>query len=372
MQTSTDALLYWIGLSRIEGVGRVTFRKLAAHFGSPERVLAAERDALEAVDGLSEKALKAITSTDWRTTAEREMEMARRTGVSIVTFDSPQFPAVLKNTPDPPLYLYIKGTLPPGDGVAVVGTRRPTTYGTTVTKRMAGELAAAGLVIVSGMARGIDTQAHRGALEARGKTIAVLGSGIDVPYPPENRDLMQEIAANGAVVSENPFGTQPEAGYFPARNRIISGLSLGTVIVEAAADSGSLITAQYALDQKRKLFAVPGNIASPYSRGAHSLIRKGALLAEGSADILRELGRNGSGKPQKQAERPLPDLTGDERTVMDRIEDEPKHIDVIMKESGLAAGHLSAVLITLELQGLVDQAPGKYYVRSAQARTSEE
>jgi DNA processing protein len=236
---------------------------------------------------------------------------------------------------------------------------------------MAFELAGAGLTIVSGMARGIDTQAHRGALDARGRTIAVLGSGIDVPYPAENRQLMDEIAATGAVVSENPFGTQPEPGFFPARNRIISGLSLGTVIVEAAVDSGSLITAQYALEQGRKLFAVPGNIASPYSRGAHSLIRQGAMLAEGSGDILRELGREAGRERQPRKELPLPELSSDESKVLGCIQDDPRHIDVVMKDSGLSAGNVSAVLVSLELKGLVSQAPGKYYVRCGEGRAPE-
>ena len=296
MHTSIDPALYWIGLSRIDGVGRVTFRKLAAHFGSPEQALAASRGELAAVEGIPEKVAKTIVSGSWRDFAEQEMEKVKQSGARIITADSAEFPARLRNTPDPPLFLYVKGRLEQKDAIAVVGTRKPTVYGTGIAKRIAGELAEAGLTIVSGLARGIDTQAHRGALAARGMTIAVLGSGIDVPYPPENRELMQEIARTGAVVSENPIGTQPEAGYFPARNRIISGLSLGTVIVEAAVDSGSLITAQYALEQGRKLFAVPGNIASPNSRGTHSLIRQGALLVEGSSDILQRTGHGQGGR----------------------------------------------------------------------------
>jgi DNA processing protein len=363
MHARINPAVYWIGLSRIEGVGRVTFRKLAARLGSPELVLAASRDELTSVDGISEKVAKAIVSAPWRRLAEQELEKAEQAGVSIVTADSPEFPERLRNTPDPPLFLYVKGTLDPGDCVAVVGTRKPTVYGMNIAKRIAAGLAEAGVTIVSGLARGIDTQAHRGALAAKGRTIAVLGSGIDVAYPPENRELMHEITQAGAVVSENPFGTQPEAGYFPARNRIISGLSRGTVIVEAAADSGSLITARYALEQNRKLFAVPGNIGSPNSRGTHSLIRQGALLVEGSCDILRELGLSRMRGERKQAARPLPALDADEQTVFRCIEDDPKHIDRIMKESGLAAGTLGAVLIALELKGLVSQVPGKQYVR---------
>jgi DNA processing protein len=371
MHTGTDPALYWIGLSRIEGVGRVTFRKLAARFGAPEHVLSASREELAGVDGVSGKVAKAIASASWRQFAEQELEKAKQAGVRIITADSTDYPERLRNTPDPPLFLYVNGTLDQGEGIAVVGTRKPTVYGMTVAKRLSAELAEAGLTIVSGLARGIDTQAHRGALAAKGRTIAVLGSGIDVAYPPENRELMRQIAQAGAVVSENPFGTQPEAGYFPARNRIISGLSLGTVIVEAAVDSGSLITAQYALEQKRKLFAIPGNIASPNSRGTHSLIRQGALLVEGSGDILRELGKGRNSGARRQLGRSQPVLDTDEQAALRCIQDEPKHIDRVMKESGLAAGKLSAVLISLELKGLVNQVPGKQYVRSYDAEVLE-
>jgi DNA processing protein len=363
MQTSNDSALFWIGLSSIPGIGRATFRKLSHHFGSPERALAASREELEGIDGLPARVIDGITSFPWREHAERELLAARTSGVDIVTSDSAAYPAGLKGTLDPPLYLYIRGVLPREQSIAVIGTRTPTHYGLTVTHRIAYELATAGLAIVSGLARGIDTQAHRGALAAKGRTIAVLGCGIDVVYPPENKALLEQIAASGAVISENPFGTKPEAGYFPARNRIISGLSRGTVIIEAAEDSGSLITAGYALEQGRKLFAVPGNIGSPTSRGTNSLIKRGALLVEGSGDILRELGINKPGVKQERSSGPLPARTPEEESVFRCIATEPKHIDVIMNETSLAAGRLSGVLITLELKGLAKQLPGKYYVR---------
>jgi len=362
MQKSNDPALFWIGLSSIPGVGRITFRKLAHHFGSPERALAASRDELGNA-GLSERVIADIASFSWREYAEKELLKAREAGVRIITVDDTAYPPALRNTPDPPLFLYIKGDLPHEDGVAIVGTRKPTHYGLTVTHRIAYELAAAGLTIVSGLARGIDTQAHRGALAAKGRTIAVLGCGIDIVYPPENRDLLERISGNGAVVTENPFGTKPEAGYFPARNRIISGLSRGTVIIEATEDSGSLITANYTIEQGRKLFSVPGNISSPSSRGTNSLIKQGAVLVESSDDILRCLGIKRPKTDQKRGMRPLPPLTPDEECILSRITSEPRHIDVIMNESRLAAGRLSGVLITLELKGLAKQLPGKYYVR---------
>jgi len=286
-------------------------------------------------------------------------------GNTIVTTDDPAYPKRLRETPDPPLFLYIKGALTPGDdqAVAIVGTRKPTQYGRTVTRRLSAELSSSGFTVVSGMARGIDTEAHRGALSAGGRSLAVLGCGIDVVYPPENRELMEQLSRSGAVVTENPFGTQPESGYFPARNRIISGLSLGTVIIEASEDSGSLITAQYALDQGRKLFAVPGNIGSSVSRGTNSLIKQGAALVEDAKDILTGLGASGSGKQRAAEARPLPPLTRDEATVLQCLTGEPKHIDSLMKESRITAGGIGGVLINLELKGLAIQLPGKYFVR---------
>lgn len=363
MQIPNDPALFWIGLSSIPGVGRVTFRKLKNHFGSPEHALFADREQLTRVDGVSDKVISEITAGGWKETAEQELIRARESGVEIVTADSKAYPTTLLNTPDPPLFLYVKGKLPARPGVAIVGTRRPTHYGVTATRRIASDIASAGFTVVSGLARGIDTQAHKGALAAGGTTIAVLGCGIDVVYPPENKGLLEEIIRSGAVVTENPFGTKPEAGYFPARNRIISGLSAGTVIVEATEDSGSLITAEYTRSQGRKLFAVPGSIVSPYSRGANSLIKQGALLVENAGDILTALHTSGGKGPEKGRENPQPALQGNEETIFRCITSEPKHIDVIMNESKTRAGAVSAVLVGLELKGLVKQLPGKYYVR---------
>ena len=367
MQNKTDHVFSWIGLSSIPGVGRVTFRKLVRHFGSAEHSLAASPGELRDVEGLSFKVLETIGAFDWQRPAEREVSKAEETGVAVITLDDPAYPGRLRDTPDPPLFLYVRGRLVPEDdnAVAIVGTRRPTHYGKTVTHRLAGELASSGFSVVSGMARGIDTEAHRGALAAKGRTIAVLGCGIDVAYPPENRGLVEQIsqAGRGAVITENPFGTQPEAGYFPARNRIISGLSRGTVIIEASEDSGSLITAQYALEQKRKLFAVPGNIGSPVSRGAHSLIKQGATLVEGVEDILAGLGVQEYHARRESAVRPLPPLSPGETAVFQSLSGEPKHIDRLLQESRVTAGALSGALVTLELKGLAKQLPGKYFVR---------
>jgi len=364
MTNNMHPAFFWIGLSSIPGIGRVTFRKLTNRFGSPERVLNATFEELRGSAGLSEKLAAEVAAFPWRDHAEQELAKAERADVAIITANCVDYPDSLRNIPDPPLYLYVKGSLLREDraAVAIVGTRKPTHYGTTATHRIAYEVAAAGYTIVSGMARGIDTQAHKGALAAKGRTIAVLGCGIDIIYPPENKDLMEQISRCGAVLSENPFGTKPESGYFPARNRIISGLSQGTVIIEAAEDSGSLITAQYTLEQGRKLYAVPGNIGSTTSKGTNTLIKQGAALVEGAADILTDLGTNRT-KAEKTPERPLPALTREEETVYRFITDEPKHIDSIMNESRSSAAKLSGVLITLELKGLAKQLPGKYYVR---------
>ncbi len=367
MQKNSDHALTWIGLNGIPGVGRITFRRLVALFGSPERALSASHEDLRKIGMLSDKVAAAIGSFPWQEHAKHEISKATEANVTIVTADSPAYPESLRNTPDPPPYLYVKGELHIEDrkAVAIVGTRKPTYYGMTVTRRIASELSSAGFTIVSGMARGIDTQAHRGALAARGRTIAVLGCGIDVVYPPENKRLMEEIihAEHGAVVTENPFGTQPESGYFPSRNRIISGLSRGTVIIEAAEDSGSLITAKYTLEQGRKLFAVPGNIGSSTSKGTNSLIKQGAILVEGVEDILGNLGMQKRDKGPAMPARPLPSLTQEETTVLCCITNEPKHIDIIMNESRANAGKLGGVLINLELKGLAKQLPGKYFVR---------
>ncbi len=307
-----------------------------------------------------------ICAFPWREHAERELAKAHESGVSIITSDDPAYPDNLKDAPDPPLCLYVKGGLLSRDtaAIAIVGTRRPTHYGEKITYDMARDLASAGITIVSGLARGIDTQAHKGALSVGGRTIAVLGCGIDVAYPPENRGLMEEIAhsGRGAVITENPFGTKPESGYFPARNRIISGLSRGTAIIEAAEDSGSLITADYAIKQGRRLFAVPGSVVSPNSRGPNSLIKAGALLVEGAGDVLQALKMQPLKAPAEAEAQPA--LTRDECAVFKSITDEPKHIDVVTSESGLAPGKAGGTLMNLELKGLIKQMPGKYFVRN--------
>lgn len=364
MQSESDPIVAWIGLCSVPGVGRATFRKLVERFGSPEAAFAASQDELKSVAGLPAKTIQSIKSFPWQKHGEQEIDKARKAGVSIIKASDDAFPKNLQTAADAPLFLYVKGSIRPEDStaIAVVGTRTPTHYGLSVTSKLASELASAGCTIVSGMARGIDTQAHKGALAAGGRTIAVLGCGIDIVYPPENRDLMERIAENGAVVTENPFGTKPESGYFPARNRIISGLALGTVIVEAAEDSGSLITADYTRKQGRILFAVPGNIGSPTSKGTNTLIRQGAILIETAGDVLRMIGKH----EQQKQHRMLPPLSDKEKRIYEALTSEPKHIDKVAAECRCTPGMTGSLLTALELKGLVRQMPGKYFIKEQQ------
>ena len=283
--------LPWLGLRSIPGVGIVLGQRLLQRFGSPGAVFKASFQDLVAVKGITAAMAQAIAGfRDWDKLEERLAQLTAQ-GAEMVTQDDPRFPAGLPLIPYPPPLLYIKGTLTPADSlaVAIVGTRGASYYGLKAARRLAGALAARGVTVVSGLARGIDTAAHQGALEMSGRTLAVLGCGLDVVYPPENLKLYQEIPEHGALVSEFPLGTPPEARNFPIRNRIISGLALGVVVIEAGVKSGTAITVRYALDQGREVFAVPGPIDSPTSTGPHRLIQEGAKLVQDVEDILNEL-----------------------------------------------------------------------------------
>jgi DNA processing protein len=355
---------YWFALKSIPHIGNVTFCRLLAVFGSPESALRASTAELARVRGVSAAAAEAIGSCDYRKEAERECTEVARHGVRIVTFLDSEYPKALLEIPDYPPFLYVKGSLS-GDetAIAMVGSRRASSYGIASTERIARDLAAAGVAVVSGMARGIDTAAHRGALKGGGRTVGVLGCGVDVVYPPENRPLFREMEEKGAIVSEFPMGTAPLAENFPRRNRIISGLSRGVVVVEAAAGSGSLITVQYALEQGRDVFAVPGNINSGASRGTNKLIKEGAKLVDSIEDILDEI-RCG-GPLFNTAEEPPPSfsLTPQEAAIYTLLAESPLHIDDIIVQSALTltVGEVSAILLRLELKGAVRQLPGKHF-----------
>jgi len=339
----------------------VTFRRLLERFDSPEQVLRATESELSRVRGVSTPTVAAIKSHDYRAFAERECESVAKSGAKIVTFVSENYPKVLLEIPDPPPFLYVKGELRGSEtAVAVVGSRRASTYGILTTTRLATELSGHGVTVVSGMARGVDTAAHRGALGAGGRSIGVLGCGIDVLYPPENRKLFEEMAEKGALVSEFSMGTYPLAENFPRRNRIISGISRGVLVVEATENSGSLITAQFALEQGREVFAIPGNINYSTSRGANRLIKQGAKLVECVEDILDELPDRPVRLGHADA-RPDFGLTPQEAALYTVLAESPLHIDEIIVKSALTVGEVSATLLRLELKGAIMQLSGKIF-----------
>ena len=331
---------YWFGLKTITGVGNVTFRRLLERFETPRAALTASAAALAGVRGMGPASVDAIVSEKWRQFAERECRKLAVSGARLVTFTSPEYPKSLFQINDPPPFLYVKGELRPVESaIAVVGSRRATSYGLLTTTRLAEALASHGIAVISGMARGVDTAAHRGALAAGGVTIGVLGCGIDKIYPPENRELFAEMAVKGCLISEFPLGTQPLAENFPRRNRIISGLSRGVLVVEATEKSGSLITAQYALEHGREVFAVPGNITLATCRGSNRLIKQGAKLVDCVEDILEELGgfRATPEIPLAPPQRSF-SLSPREAAVYELLARSPLHIDEIIIQSELTAG----------------------------------
>jgi DNA processing protein len=363
----TDSL-YWLALRRIPGVGAVTHRRLVERFGSPRAVFEAGPEALEAA-GLREAAVKAIRGFEDWAACERQEALRRHHDIGLLTLWDEGYPERLAAIFDPPPLLFIQGGLAAADrlAVAIVGTRAASYYGRSVCERLAAELAARGVTIVSGLARGIDTAAHRAALEAGGRTIGVAACGLDVAYPAENRKLAERIAAEGgALLSELPPGTQPDRASFPARNRIISGLSLGVVVVEAGARSGALITARCALEQGREVFAVPGSVQAPGSAGPHRLIRQGAKLVERAEDVLEEVYPWAS-CPRVDEEVAGFNLSGasaDEMAVCRLLEGGPLHVDELGRRSGFDQGTLALVLLELELKGALRQLPGKLFART--------
>jgi len=363
-----DSLAAWLALKEVRGVGNRLFLQLIDHFGTPENVLQASVPELLQVPGIRGPVASQIAKQR-RAVPDRvkqELERVRTSNCKIVTFADNSYPSLLRRIPDPPPYLYVQGTLF-GDtaNVAVVGSRNATTYGMATTERLCTALAARGITVVSGMAKGIDTAAHQGALGGGGATLAVLGCGLGTVYPAENRKLFQQIAEHGAVISEFPFSAGPDAHHFPIRNRIISGISVGTVIVEATRKSGSLITARLAADQGREVFAVPGSVASFKSMGTHKLIKEGAKLVEHVDDILEELNI----EPERSSveldggHNPVP-VTWEEQKILDELTPYPIHIDSLARQVPLPPGKVSSLLLQLELKGLVQQSPGKRFAKS--------
>jgi DNA processing protein len=357
----------WLALARVKGLGAVSFKKLTTRFVDPTAAFSAALTELEQVEGLHRDAIDGIVAfSDWAEIDE-EIERARDAGIAIVPFTNPNYPARLRTIADPPPFLYVKGNILTDDdkAVAIVGSRSASEYGRRVARDLARGLASLGFTVVSGMARGIDGSAHESALQAGGRTIAVLGSGVERAYPAEHETLYRRIGENGAVLSELPIGTRPLAFNFPARNRLISGLSLGVVVVEATEKSGSLITATLAVEQGREVFAVPGEVGSSRSRGAHRLIRQGAKLVESVDDIIEEIAPqllDRTGSATQRAPRVLPQNASDaNRTIFALLQENTLQVDQVIERTGMSAAQVLETLLDLELQGLLRQLPGKIY-----------
>ena len=353
---------YWLALRLVRGVGNVTYRELLERFGTPQAVLAASSADLSAAGAHAEVA-RAIVSFDQWQTVESELNKIARAGVCLVTRTDPEYPVNLTHLHDPPPFLYLRGSFVLEDriAIAIVGSRFASSYGKGVARDLAQGLAEKGVTIVSGLARGIDAEAHRAALAVGGRTIAVLGSGLDIIYPSEHRALAAEIPAHGAVVSEFSLGSKPDAVHFPYRNRVISGLTLGTVVVEAAENSGSLITARCALEQNREVFAVPGLITTSRSRGPHRLIKDGAKLVEGIDDILQEIAPALAPPRPALPVTPTVTLEPHEALLAGLFAGEPQHVDALIARSGLSAARVLEVLLGMELKGVVTQLPGTHF-----------
>jgi len=359
-----EPLIYWLGLKTVPGVGNRLFLHLIKHFGGPEKVFSASKRELLHVEGVNDRLASVIQGYKTPKEVQEDQALAKKNGVRIITFSDPNYPTLLRHIHDPPPVLYVCGRLNPDSlNIAIVGSRNATSYGHTVTERLSGGLARRGFTVVSGMARGIDAAAHIGALAAGGKTIAVLGCGLGTVYPAENKSLFHRIAESGAVISEFPFLTPPEAHNFPVRNRIISGLAVGTVIVEATHRSGSLITARLAAEQGREVFAVPGSITSFKSMGTHGLIKQGAKLVEHVDDIVQELNIAQPLPSMDTREKPTISLTPEEKKIIDELSPYPVHIDKLVRHLSLSAAQVSSLLLQLELKGLVTQSPGKLFAR---------
>ena len=359
-------LYYWVALNFLPDIGPVVARRLLSAFGSPEHIFQVPAAELRKVEGIGESRLKKITGFNEWDRVQREVESAAKHNIHILTLHDPAYPESLKRIHDAPPVLYVKGSLVDTDkyAVAMVGSRSSTDYGMQVAEKMAHTLASSGLTVVSGMARGIDSASHKGALTAGGRTIAVLGSGLDVPYPPSNRGLMRAIESSGAVISEFPLGTPPNKENFPRRNRIISALSFGVVVVEATLDSGSLITVAYALEQDREVFAVPGNITSKSSKGPNDLIKKGAKLVESAEEVIEELRPQLKGILREDAmtsEKKLPEMTDIEASIYNHISNKPRHIDEITRNMNLTSSKALSVLLHLELKGIIRQTQGTHF-----------
>ncbi|MFQ5754481.1 MAG: DNA-processing protein DprA [Acidiferrobacterales bacterium] len=362
------ALRCWSTLHRVPGLGAHAVAALLEELGSVEAIFEAPRSQLESLLGRAAGQIDAILTGPDAQALEQDLAWLAQPSHHILTLTDADYPRLLRETAQPPILLFVVGdkNVLARPQLAVVGSRNATPGGVANAMALAGRLARAGLAITSGLALGIDGAAHRGALDAGGRSVAVLGTGVDHIYPARHRELAGRIAANGAVISEFPLGTPPKGENFPRRNRIISGLSLGTLVVEAAMQSGSLITARFALEQGREVFAVPGSIHSPQARGCHALIRQGAKLVETAQDIIEELGSLAQWVKQTLEEnRDITTTPENPRTaeLLRHIGYDPVSIDMLVERSGLTAEYISSMLLEMELQGIVEACPGGTYMR---------
>jgi DNA processing protein len=370
----------WLKLIRADGLGPVTFSRIIKRFGSVDVALGASVSELAKIDGIGYKKAERIAVTRDKFEVSAEIEKAEKLGVWIINIKDERYPLILKKIYDPPPVLYIKGSLTRDDNLAIsiVGSRRCSLYGQEQSSQLSHLLSSAGFTVCSGMARGIDTAAHQGALSAGGRTISVHGCGLAQVYPPENKKLFELISESGACISELPLDFEPLSENFPPRNRIIAGLSLGTIVVEAGLRSGALITARMALEYNREVMAVPGKVDSPLSKGTHSLIKQGAKLIESVEDVMEALGYIGeqleehvSAAAEEAAEKidtPLFDirelrLNQSERVIFEYLDKEPLHIERIIADTNLTAGSVNASLVSLRLKGLIKQLPGSLFVK---------
>ena len=360
-----------IALNLIEGVGPVRARSLLEHFGDAPKILAASKSALLRVRNIGDETAEAIAT--WEKTIDLAGELKRISdfGCHVLIQSDENYPASLREIYDPPLVLYVKGELTAKDknAVAMVGSRSTTHYGIETARKLAYQLAYVGVTVVSGGARGIDTAAHQGAMAAKGRTVCVLGTGVNIVFPPENKDLFGRIAENGAVITQFPFNRNGDRQSFAIRNRIVAGMTLGTVVVEADLHSGALITSNFATEYGRQVFAVPGRIDSPRSKGCHDLIKKGAKLCEGAEDILSEFeylfpGSNRPPSPGETGVLPALELSANEQAVYDALDEEERSIDEVIRKSGLPSSAVSVALLGLEMKRVVKQLPGKLFVRN--------
>ncbi len=363
--TRTEA---YLALNLLPKIGPVRVRRLIDVFGSPERILSAKAREITAIDGFGNDLAEAISGWESKIDLARELRRITEENLTVLTQEDALYPKLLKQIHDPPLVLYVRGQLTERDhhGIAIVGSRHATHYGLSMSKKLAFQIAYAGYTIISGLARGIDTAAHEGALAGKGRTIAVIGSGLGQLYPPENKALAEKIAEHGAVVSEFPVDMPPDRQTFPMRNRIVSGWSCGVIVTEAPARSGSLITAQQAADQGRSVYAVPGNIDRPSSQGCNRLIQQGAKLILDGADVLDDLTSLFPTQPlapDMQQAKPSAALSDDEQSVYSAIGTEETHVNEITAASGLPSSLVNATLMRLEMKRVVKPLPGKFYVR---------